>query len=54
MGYEKSFEQNFGVTPSEFYKEFDDFLNKSDEAKQNILKVNWFYFDISKSDNVYY
>ena len=40
LGYEKSFEQNFGVTPSEFYKEFDDFLNKSDEAKQNILKVN--------------
>ena len=40
LGYEKSFEQNFGVTPSEFYKEFDDFLNKSDQAKQNILKVN--------------
>ena len=40
FGYEKSFEVNFGITLSEFYKEFDEFLNKSDEEKQNILKVN--------------
>ena len=37
---EKSFEVNFGSTPLEFYKEFDEFLNKSDKEKQNILKVN--------------
>ena len=40
FGYEKSFEVNFGSTPLEFYKEFDEFLNKSDKEKQNILKVN--------------